>query len=198
MVSTRFITCDPSNYPWPFSRIRPVAIRDLKLHVDELELMYNAGEINWKLHYENQKSGNLHQPQHTYAVSKEHPPTGVVSYFLCSLIKNPEEEDPPRRICTRCFEGGPLPPGSWPPDPMNQLKILKGQPRRYALSELVQAWYKIFPPDHFGQVKINVSTMFRNKTSTHKLVWRIRFWSVKSLEQHFKYLYWTIIPGTIF
>ena len=40
---------------------------------------------------------------------------GGVSYVLCSLIKNPgpEEEDPPRRICTRCFEGGPLPPGSW-------------------------------------------------------------------------------------
>jgi len=39
---------------------------------------------------------------------------GGVSYVLCSLIKNPgpEEEDPPRRICTRCFEGGPLPPGS--------------------------------------------------------------------------------------
>jgi len=41
------------------------------------------------------------------------PPPGGVSYFLCSLIKNPEEEDPTRRMCTRCFEGGPLPPGSW-------------------------------------------------------------------------------------
>jgi len=35
------------------------------------------------------------------------------SYLLCSLIKNPEEEDPPRRICTMCFEGGPVPPSSW-------------------------------------------------------------------------------------
>ena len=45
--------------------------------------------------------------------SKEPPPPGGVSYLLCSLIKNPEEEDPFRRICTRCLEGGPLPPGSW-------------------------------------------------------------------------------------
>ena len=36
------------------------------------------------------------------------PPRGV-SYLLCPLIKNPEEEDPPRRICM----GGPFPPGSW-------------------------------------------------------------------------------------
>ena len=43
---------------------------------------------------------------------KNPPPPGGVSYLLCSLIKNPEEEDPPRRICTRCFVGGPLPPGS--------------------------------------------------------------------------------------
>jgi len=44
--------------------------------------------------------------------SKDPPPPGEVSYLLCSLIKNPEEEDLPRRICTRCFEGGPLPAGS--------------------------------------------------------------------------------------
>jgi len=44
---------------------------------------------------------------------EETAPPGGVSYLLCSLIKNPEEEDPPRRICTKCFEGGPLPPGSW-------------------------------------------------------------------------------------
>ena len=39
---------------------------------------------------------------------------GGVFYVLCSLIKDPgpEEEDPPRIICTRCFEGDPLPPGS--------------------------------------------------------------------------------------
>jgi len=35
------------------------------------------------------------------------------SYSLCSPIKNPEEEDPPRRTCTRYFEGGALPPGFW-------------------------------------------------------------------------------------
>ena len=43
-----------------------------------------------------------------------------VSYLLCSLIKNPEEEDPPWRITPKIdqcwgwfFGGGPLPPGSW-------------------------------------------------------------------------------------
>jgi len=45
--------------------------------------------------------------------SKETPPPGGVSYLLCSLIKSRELEDPPRRICTRCFEGGPLTHGSW-------------------------------------------------------------------------------------
>jgi len=52
------------------------------------------------------------------------------------------------------------------PAPMNHVKIFKGQPRRFALSELVQACYNTFPPDHFGQVEINDSTMLRNKTST--------------------------------
>ena len=32
---------------------------------------------------------------------KKPPPPGGVSYLLCSLIKNPVSEDPPRRICTR-------------------------------------------------------------------------------------------------
>jgi len=43
---------------------------------------------------------------------KKPSPIRGVSYLLCSLIKNPEEEDPPRRICTRYFEGGPPRPGS--------------------------------------------------------------------------------------
>jgi len=45
--------------------------------------------------------------------SQEIPLPRGVSYSLCSLIKNPEEDDPPRRICTRCSEGGSLPLGSW-------------------------------------------------------------------------------------
>jgi len=45
--------------------------------------------------------------------SKESTPPGGVFYLQCFLIKNSEEEGPPRRICTRRFEGGPLPPGSW-------------------------------------------------------------------------------------
>jgi len=60
-------------------------------------------------------------------------------------------------ICVMC---------ACPPDPMNHVKIFKVQPRRFALSELVQAWYKTLPPDHFGQVEINDSTMLRNKAST--------------------------------
>ena len=43
---------------------------------------------------------------------KKPSPIRGVSYLLCSLIKNAEEEDPPRRICTRYFEGGPPRPGS--------------------------------------------------------------------------------------
>jgi len=45
--------------------------------------------------------------------SKETPPPGGVSYLLCSLIKNTEEEDPPQSYWNKFFEGGPLPPGSW-------------------------------------------------------------------------------------
>jgi len=41
------------------------------------------------------------------------PPPGGVSYLVGSLIKNPKEEDPPQRSCTKCFEVGHLPPGSW-------------------------------------------------------------------------------------
>ena len=40
-------------------------------------------------------------------------PLGGGFYLAGSLTKNQEIEDPPRRICTRCFEGGPLPSGSW-------------------------------------------------------------------------------------
>ena len=49
---------------------------------------------------------------------------------------------------------------------MNHVKICEAQPRRFALSQLVQAWYKTFSPDHIDQVEINDSTMLRNKTST--------------------------------
>jgi len=45
--------------------------------------------------------------------SKNTPPPRGGSYLVCSLIKNLEEEDPPRKIYTRCFEGIPIgnPPG---------------------------------------------------------------------------------------
>jgi len=51
---------------------------------------------------------------------ERNPPLGEVSYLLCSLIKNREEEDPPWRTTPKIdqcwgwfFKGGPLPPGSW-------------------------------------------------------------------------------------
>jgi len=45
--------------------------------------------------------------------SKKTAPPGGVSYLLCSLIKNPEEEDPPRSTWYKFFEGGPLASDSW-------------------------------------------------------------------------------------
>jgi len=51
-------------------------------------------------------------------------------------------------------------------DTMNHVKIIKGQPRWFALVELVPSWYNTFPPDHIDQLEINNSTMLRNKTST--------------------------------
>ena len=44
-------------------------------------------------------------------IERNLPPRGV-SYLLCLLIKNPEEEDPPRSTWYKFFEGFPLPPGS--------------------------------------------------------------------------------------
>ena len=52
--------------------------------------------------------------------SEEAPPSGGVSYLLCSLIKNREEEDPPWKTTPKndqfggwFFRGGPLSRGSW-------------------------------------------------------------------------------------
>ena len=66
--------------------------------------------------------------------SKEPPHPGGVSYLMCSLIKNPKEEDPPRRICTRCFEGGPLPPDSWLGNIVNR------KPPRGGRGGLINVW----------------------------------------------------------
>ena len=49
---------------------------------------------------------------HKHTMIERTPPPGKVSRLLCSLIKNPEEEDPPRSTWYKFFEGGPLPPGS--------------------------------------------------------------------------------------
>ena len=53
-----------------------------------------------------------------------------------------------------------------PPAPMHYLKIFKGLPTRDAPSELVQLLYKMFPPDHDGQVEMKTPTRLSNKTST--------------------------------
>ena len=55
---------------------------------------------------------------------------------------------------------------SGPPAPMNHVKIFEGWPLRDAPSELVQLWYKTFPPDHGGQAELKNPTRLSNKTST--------------------------------
>ena len=52
------------------------------------------------------------------------------------------------------------------PDIMHVAKMFKGKPRQLALCELVPNWYKTFPPDHFGQVEMNDSTMLSNQINT--------------------------------
>jgi len=49
---------------------------------------------------------------------------------------------------------------------MHFAKMFKGKPRQLALCELVPNWYKTFPPDHFGQVEMNDSTMLSNQIHT--------------------------------
>jgi len=41
------------------------------------------------------------------------PPPGGRFYLASSPTKNPEEEDTPRIMCTRCLESDPRHPGSW-------------------------------------------------------------------------------------
>jgi len=50
--------------------------------------------------------------------------------------------------------------------PYKSCQLFKGQPRRFALWELVPNWYKSFLHDHFGQLKIKDITMLSNETST--------------------------------
>ena len=76
--------------------------------------------------------------------------------------------------------------------PYESCKICKGWPLRDAPSKLVQLWYKTFPTDHGGQIEMKTATTLYIKPVPHDLVRRIRFWTIKSPEQDFKYLYWTI------
>jgi len=52
-----------------------------------------------------------------------------------------------------------LDPNTSPSDHLHHAKLFKGKPRQFALGELVPNWYKSFPPDHNGQVKMNDSTI---------------------------------------
>jgi len=51
---------------------------------------------------------------------KEPRSPGGGSYLLCSLIKNLEEEDPPRSTWYKFFEGVPLPSSSWSGNMVNR------------------------------------------------------------------------------
>jgi len=92
--------------------------------------------------------------------SQETPAPGRVSYLLCSLIKNLEEEDPPRRICTRCFEGGLLPLGSWLGNIVN-----RKTPRGGGFS---------LRSTCVTEVSHNLATdkLFRNSGSSNRKFWR--------------------------
>ena len=87
---------------------------------------------------------------------------------------------------------------------MNHVKIFKGGPLQDAPSKLVQLWYKSFPPGRFLPCGIistrQISAWWKWRSQLcwvinavlHDLVWRIRILRIKSSEQDFKYLYWTI------
>jgi len=49
----------------------------------------------------------------TMHFDRKNPPPRRDFQLLCSLIKNPEEEDPFRSTWYKFFERGPHPPGSW-------------------------------------------------------------------------------------
>ena len=54
-------------------------------------------------------------------------------------------------MCTSC---------TYPPAPMNHVKIFKGCPPRDAPSLLVQLWYKTFPPDQRGLAEMKKPSQY--------------------------------------
>ena len=84
----------------------------------------------------------------------------------------------------------------YPPAPMNRVTIFKGQPRQFALLELVKAWYepgtKYFHLTILVRWKSTIQQCWGIKPVPHDLMRRIKFWSLKSLEKDCKYLYWKI------
>jgi len=75
---------------------------------------------------------------------------------------------------------------------MNNVKIFEGRPRREAFCY----WYTA----NTNLLSLTILVTRRSESQLgwvikpvpHNLVWRIRFWRIKSFEQDFKYLYWAI------
>jgi len=83
-----------------------------------------------------------------YTLIERNPPPGGVSYLLCSLMKNWEEEDPPWRTTPKIDQfwgwfsrGGPLPPGSWSGNIMNRKPPRGGGVLSIKLNTLQYTWY---------------------------------------------------------
>jgi len=76
------------------------------------------------------------------------------------------------------------------PAPMNHVKIFKGWPLRDAPSEVVQPKYFLTTMMVGWKWKIQLDWVIN--PVPHSLVRRIRFWRIRSPEQDFEYLYWTI------
>jgi len=79
-----------------------------------------------------------------------------------------------------------------PPDPMNNVKIFKGWPRPEAFCYWYTANTNLLNLTILVTRKSEYQLCWVIKPVPHNLVWRIRFWRIKSFEQDFKYLYWTI------
>ena len=80
------------------------------------------------------------------------PPWGL-TYLLCSLIKNPEEGDPPRRSCTKCSEGCPLPLDSELGNIVNRKTPGEGG---FPAINSSQLFYLHRSPNHLHKSRINL------------------------------------------
>jgi len=69
---------------------------------------YSCSRDTWNA--QRHTSWKYTHPEH---IDRKKSPPGGFSYFLCSLIKNRVQEDPPRRTWYKSLEGGPLTHSSW-------------------------------------------------------------------------------------